>query len=322
MKLLALSPDHLHQLTNLLDNAKPEQIWLDAPALAELRATLSGPGFLPRVYVGIEGGLVQGATGNCAMELVAGDYDVEGSALHERRFLRAFQNTVIAAKHVVAVDAEVCDSLLSDALGGSEDEKEGAARGKDGAMSFPNPMLTREDRGYVAWRGRIVEHFGFSDPAEELVAARDLANHCLMLEAKGFPVTDRTCRGRDLYHQAPAGTPWITAMTTYYAIFAGESGRAKRCVLRLQDNAAVAVGMENGQLLLEYGYETEQSYGTTNLFHKLQEEGFWPCDTNNINYEPLIGLFTDIGLTPQLVDAVLATPLPDQPDAEPTHSPA
>lgn len=116
MKLLALTPDHLMQLSALLEQARPEQLLLEAPALAELRAALSGPGFLPRVFVGVGGGLVQGATGNCAMQLVACDYDVEGSAEHEQRFLRVFQSTVVPVEHHVLVDAEVCDSLLSDAL--------------------------------------------------------------------------------------------------------------------------------------------------------------------------------------------------------------
>lgn len=120
MKLAALTPDHLMQLTALLDQARPEQILLEAPALADLRATLSGPGFVPRVYVGVQGGLVQGATGNCAMQLVAGDYDVDGAAEHEKRFLRTFQSTCVPVEHHVAVDAEVCDSLLADALGDAD----------------------------------------------------------------------------------------------------------------------------------------------------------------------------------------------------------
>lgn len=117
MKLTALTPDHLMQLSALLDQARPEQLLLEAPALAELRTVLSGPGFVPRIYVGVQGGLVQGATGNCAMQLVAADYDVDGAGEHETRFLRAFQSTCVPVEHHVAVDPEVCDSLLADALG-------------------------------------------------------------------------------------------------------------------------------------------------------------------------------------------------------------
>lgn len=188
-------------------------------------------------------------------------------------------------------------------------------------MSFPHPLLTRLPQGFVAWRGRCVEHFSFRDPAEEQDAARDLANHCEMLEAKGFPVTDRTCRRRALYEQAPAGTPWINAMTSFYAIFADGSGRASRCILRLDDNAAVVIGMEGEQLVMEYGYETEKALGTINLFYAAQDEGLSSVGADNCNYEPLVALFTQVGLTPQLVDAVLATPVPDQPDAAPAESP-
>ena len=129
MKLAALTPDHLMQLTALLDQARPEQLLLEAPALAELRATLSGPGFVPRVYVGVQGGLVQGATGNCTMQLVAGDYDVDGAAEHETRFLRAFQSTCVPVEHHVAVDPEVCESLLADALGDADACEELPAEG-------------------------------------------------------------------------------------------------------------------------------------------------------------------------------------------------
>lgn len=189
-------------------------------------------------------------------------------------------------------------------------------------MSLPHPLLSHLPQGYVVRRGRCVEHFSFCDPEKGLIAARDLATHCERLEAKGFPVNARTCRSRDLYQQAPAQSPWITAMTSYYAIFADASGRAPRCVLRLHDNSAVAVRIVHGQLTLECGYETEQTYGTVNLFDKLQEEGFSPYRTEEvINYDQLITLFADVGLTPNLVDAVLVTPIPPQPDAEPVPAP-
>jgi len=188
-------------------------------------------------------------------------------------------------------------------------------------MNYSNPLLTKLAKGYIAWRGRCVEHFSFSDPIEEQDAARDLATHCEMLEAKGFPVTDHTCRNRALYEQAPAGTPWLSTMTSYYAVFADESGRASRCIIRLEDNAAVAVGVDNGQLVMDYGYETEAALGTVNLFYALQDEGLSSVGTDNSNYEPLIALFTQVGLTPQLVDAVLAAPVPGQPDAAPAQTP-
>lgn len=129
MKLVALTPDMQAQLSTLLEEARPGQLWLEAPALAELKASLNGPGFVPRVYVGIEGGLIQGATGNCAMQLVAGDYDTEGSAKHEQRFLRPFQSTAVIVEHTVANDPEVCTVLLADALADPDADEEQPSEG-------------------------------------------------------------------------------------------------------------------------------------------------------------------------------------------------
>lgn len=129
MKLCALSPDMLHQLTNLLDQANPGQLWLEAPALAELRSTLSGPSFVPQVYVGIQGGLIQGATGNCNMRLVGGDYDVDGSNTSEQRFLRVFGSTVIPVEHQVLADADVCEALFTDALADENVAKDESTEG-------------------------------------------------------------------------------------------------------------------------------------------------------------------------------------------------
>jgi len=124
MKLVALTPDMQAQLSALLEEARPDQMWLEAPALAELKASLNGPGFVPRVYVGIQGGLIQGATGNCAMQLVGGDYDTDGAAEHEQRFLRPFQSTAVIVEHTVVNDPEVCTALLADALAEAETDEE------------------------------------------------------------------------------------------------------------------------------------------------------------------------------------------------------
>lgn len=117
MKLCALSENMLAQITALLDQAPPGQLALDVPELAALRATLSGPGFVPKVYVGIEGGLIQGATGNCEMLLVGGDYDIDESDLDERRYLQAFKSTAVVVEHHVDPNPEVCEALFADALG-------------------------------------------------------------------------------------------------------------------------------------------------------------------------------------------------------------
>jgi hypothetical protein len=116
MKLCALSPDMIAQIAALLDHAKPEQLWLEAPALAQLRSTLDGAGFVPMIYVGVDGGLVQGATGNCEMRMISADYDLDGTDVADQRFLRVFQSTAVPIEHQVLSDADVCNALFDDAL--------------------------------------------------------------------------------------------------------------------------------------------------------------------------------------------------------------
>jgi len=188
-------------------------------------------------------------------------------------------------------------------------------------MNFEHPLLSCLPRGYVAWRGRSVEHFDYRDDHEAFAAAgRKLAEHCEILEAKGFPVTSRTCMFRPLFREAPAGTPWLQAMTTFYTVVADSAGRGRRCILALPDHTAVAIGVENGHLMVDYGYESEAAFGTTNLLYKLQNEGFQSCDASNVSYARLVSLFTEAGLTPELVAAALASTVPAQEEHSPAES--
>lgn len=188
-------------------------------------------------------------------------------------------------------------------------------------MNFDHPLLSRLPQGYVAWRGRSVEHFDYRGDYEAFAqAGRELAAHCEMLEAKGFPVTSRTCMFRPLFREAPAGTPWLQAMTSFYTVVADGAGRGRRCILALPDHAAVAIGVENGHLMVDYGYESDAAFGTTNLLYKLQNEGFQSCDASNASYERLVGLFTQAGLTPELVAAALASTVPAQEEQPPAES--
>jgi hypothetical protein len=190
-------------------------------------------------------------------------------------------------------------------------------------MNFDHPQLSRLPQGYVAWRGRSVEHFHYGgDHGAFARAGRELAEHCEMLEAKGFPVTSRTCMFRPLFREAPAGTAWLQAMTTYYAVVADSTGRARRCIFGLPGHAAVAVGIDDGLLALEYGFESDAAYGTTNLLHQLQDDGFRSCDASNCNYDRLTQLFAEAGLTPELVAAVLAATVPERAEEPPAECPA
>jgi hypothetical protein len=179
-------------------------------------------------------------------------------------------------------------------------------------MTLARHLITRLHGGYIAWRGRSVEHFSFPDNEKFEAAAIRLAEHCEMLEAKGFPVTPRTCMFRSLFREAPAGTPWLEAMTSYYTVLADSTGRARRCILALPGHAAVAIGIDDGHLVMDYAYETDAAFGTTNLLHELQAQGFVSCGSSDCSYDRLVELFVEAGLTPDLVRAVLATPAPEQ----------
>lgn len=189
-------------------------------------------------------------------------------------------------------------------------------------MTAARHLITRLHGGYIAWRGRSVEHFSYREPEQFEEAATRLAEHCELLEAKGFPVTSRTCMFRPLFRQAPAGTPWLETMTSYYTVLADGTGRARRCILALPGHAAVAIGIDHGQLVMDYAYETEAAFGTTNLLHELQQQGFVSCGASDCSYDRLVELFAEAGLTPDLVRAVLATPVPEQPEQPAAEAPA
>lgn len=175
-------------------------------------------------------------------------------------------------------------------------------------------LITQLRGGYIAWRGREVEHFDYRDPELFEEAANRLAEHCAMLEAKGFPVTNRTCMYRSLFAGSPAGTPWLPAMMSYYTLVADATGRTRRCILALPDHNAVAIGVDDGHLMVDYGYESEGAFGTTNLLYKLQAQGFVSVGTGIDSYDRLVERFTEAGLTPELVSAALASIPPARPE--------
>lgn len=51
--------------------------------------------------------------------------------------------------------------------------------------------LTKDHQGYVHWKGRVVEHYSFSDAAAEKVAAERLGRCCRHIEASGQQVDAR-----------------------------------------------------------------------------------------------------------------------------------
>lgn len=185
-------------------------------------------------------------------------------------------------------------------------------------MIFDHPLLSRLPHGYIGWRGRPVARLSNLQlrPDEFTKACRELAEHCEILDAKGFPVTERTCMFKALFREAPADTPWLQVMMSYYDIVGDLiTRRARRFIFEMPDDTAVAIGMEKGQLVTEYGYETELAVGRTNLLHQLHDQGHRSCGAWHCSYHRFTQLVSEAGLTPELVAAVLSTPVPEQPDA-------
>lgn len=117
MKLIALTPEMEQQLAALLNNTLSAAAGAPAPALEQLRAAVTGAGFVPKVYVGLEGGMVQGATANIGVQVVLGDYDLEGADEDEPvRRLTAFNTDAIIRQPHVMVNPAILDALLVDAL--------------------------------------------------------------------------------------------------------------------------------------------------------------------------------------------------------------
>ncbi|MGX9221695.1 hypothetical protein ACWV27_27025 (plasmid) [Massilia varians] len=117
MKLIALTPEMEQQLAALLNTPLSSPAGAPAPALEQLRAAVNGAGFVPKVYVGLEGGMVQGATANIGVQVVLGDYDLEGADEDEQvRRLTAFNTDAIIRQPHVIVNPAILDALLVDAL--------------------------------------------------------------------------------------------------------------------------------------------------------------------------------------------------------------
>lgn len=172
--------------------------------------------------------------------------------------------------------------------------------------------LTKTGTGYVQWKGRTIEHYSFHDPLNEERAALKLAKRCLGYEAKGFPVTGRTAAMPDIFEPAPAGTPWLNLLMHYYTFLSGADGKPAWCILALPDHHAVAVRVSNGALETRYGYETDGAFGTYNLYHEMQNEGYASCCERTQKYEDLVDVLKEIGITPQQYDSVIAAGVPER----------
>ncbi len=166
--------------------------------------------------------------------------------------------------------------------------------------------LTREHGGYIKWRGKTVEHYSFRDSEAEREAAEKLAANCRALEAKGFPVNWNTMApGFTPFHDAPAGTPWVEAMSSYYTAFANSEGRCQWLILVLPGHHAVALWGVHGEIVMQYGI-AGRDFGSYVLFHKLQDQGFVCIAERLRSYAGFVQCMAEAGITPEAVRRVLS----------------
>lgn len=92
-------------------------------ALAALRQAVATE-FTPRAFIGLDGGLVQGMTTNCAIEYLVADHDTEGATEDEITHLSHWATDVVVRGPGYEIDAAACESLFADALADDEDEND------------------------------------------------------------------------------------------------------------------------------------------------------------------------------------------------------
>lgn len=182
--------------------------------------------------------------------------------------------------------------------------------------------LTKDHLGYVLWRNKGVEHFSFSDPQAEKAAAIDLAERCLSVESRGFPVNGRTISSFSPFVDAPADTPWLQTMLRYYTVFERD-GKCRWLVLNL-DEGAVAMSVldrrdtdelvlpasSQGEIMTRYALSDEFHGGAYTMFHALQAEGLKSNGDRLHTYAGFIGCMNEAGITPEAVHRVFAAGVP------------
>lgn len=231
---------------------------------------------------------------------------------------------IIAATHdgndLSVIDLRLCELAANNRLSDTgktafnalyESVSSGNYQKKDPVWHFGIVGLTKSGDGYVKWKGTTVEHYSFGDAEEEKVAAENLAAHCRLLESNGFPVSWRTASAPEIYGQAPAGTPWREAMLSYYSFFSDRTGKATWAIFSLPEHAAVAVRMQDGQPETRFAYATDGAFGTYNMFHELQNEGFASCSNRVRTYQDLVEVLNEVGIQSDQLDAILASGAPE-----------
>ena len=172
--------------------------------------------------------------------------------------------------------------------------------------------LAKGSDGFVTWKGQVVEHYSFTDANIEREATMSLARRCRQLEEKRFPINMGTSTGHTPFADAPAGTPWVQAMSYAYTAFASKDGRCRWLILQMPHTRhAIAVSMRGSRAVIRYSAGDGISTGCYAMFHTLQNEGLDCANKRLGTYPEFIACMAEIGITPDAVADALATPLPE-----------
>lgn len=180
------------------------------------------------------------------------------------------------------------DHLYEQVISGEYDTPQGRA--------FFNSPLTIKANGYVYWRDVCVEHYSYKDRDAEHAAARVLAARCVSLEERGLPVSGRSASPYSPFADAPSGTPWVEAMSYYYAMF-GKNSQPTELIL-YAEKGVVALRMENGQAVIRQSAPGEGAY---EMFHLLSGEGLASVTTWLETYAGFVAAMEAAGITPEAV---------------------
>lgn len=159
------------------------------------------------------------------------------------------------------------------------------------------PHLTRDLQGYVYYKGVHVEHFSHTSEADMRDASLKLAERCRLLESKGFPVNSRTAVC-PVMREAPAGTPWLEALSRYYTFFE-KDGNVRPIFYRYVDNPP-AVALEKRNDVVESA-TYPSAYAA---YHATAAMGYTSVGVG-LGYVQIVGLLERTKLTPEDIHAAL-----------------
>lgn len=184
--------------------------------------------------------------------------------------------------------------------------KAGEYHNSVGGSCYGIPYLAIRPSGYVYWKDVCIEHYSYRDKNDERKAALALADRCLSLELRGLPVTSRSVSPYSPFAEAPEGTPWVEAMSSYYTMF-GKDGKPMELILYRESGDVVALRMVGGQPVIRFSAPGQGAY---EMYHILASEGLESFGDKMDSYAGFVSLMTAAGITPDAIRRARAAEYP------------